>query len=115
MTTAAPAPSLLGHSGDLATLQRIRERLLFEATLDDVESVLGEHCDLALEDIASLEPRLYKALHQLFILANLVEPPSNPIMLAHAECLLAQPLPAEELAALGHLRRLAVIVQELLP
>lgn len=113
MTTTAPL--LLGHSRDVATLQRVRERLFFEATLDDVESVLTEYCDLTARDFVSLEPRLYKTLHQLFRMASLVTPPSNPLMMAQAEQLLVQPFPSEDLAALGHLRRMAVIVQELLP
>ena len=112
---SALSPPLLGHSRDADTLLRVRERLFLEVTLDDVESVLDEHCDLTVKDFASLEPRLFKTLHQLFRMASLVQPPSNPSMVAQAERLLVQPFPEGELAALGHLRRMAVIVQELLP
>ena len=111
----ALAPPLLGYARDEATLLRVRERLFIDATLDDLESVLGEYCELNADEIASLEPRLYQALHQLFTMAGHVKPHPKSGMIAFAAQLLAQPLPTDALDALGHLRRVAVVVQELLP
>ncbi|WP_031513769.1 hypothetical protein [Streptomyces sp. NRRL F-5123] len=102
---------------DEETLSRVLDALLFELNpvclsaglLDSCEAVLGEDSRLTPGQAESL------ALFQLQVLAGLMRyvPCEHPMREAAVNLLREGTPPADDAAALGHLRRLALCVLEL--
>ncbi len=100
----------------LVVLSRLRDVPLAEALylgmLEDLEAVLGEYAVPAEEDLPVLARRLDEALARaLELLPFRVPQREVQMLLSAAGRIIGQPLPDEFIAALGVLRRLAVVPQ----
>lgn len=114
-----------GFSEETATVGRVIARLrasglrreedeipAVEAALDDLESVLGEDADLSSAGIRELEPRLRVTYRRWLTMSQIIGVPLEAGATDRANRVLAEPPSLEYLAALSHLRRLALIVQD---
>lgn len=110
---------------DITTLGRVVIRLrasgprrqedeipALEAALDDLEMVLGEHAALSEADVRELEPRLRVTYRRWLTMSRIISVPLDAETADRAFRVLAEPPPLENSAALSHLRRLALVVQD---
>jgi hypothetical protein len=128
MTAPAPSSSITGRfSDEVATIGRVVARLrvtglrreddeipAVEAALDDLEKVLDEFTDLSDADIRELEPRFRLAFRRWLMMARMIGVHLDPRAATLAYRVLAEPLPPDYLPALAHVRRLALVVQDLM-
>lgn len=121
MTTEAET----GFSRDTATVGRVIRNLrasglrrdddeipAVEAALDELERVLGEDADLCEDDIRELERRLRVTYRRWLTMSRIIGIPLDAETTDRAFRVLAEPPPAAYLPALSHLRRLALVVQD---
>jgi hypothetical protein len=109
ITTAGRVLTRLRASG----LRREEDQIpAVEAALDDLERVLDEYTDLSHADINELEPRLRATYRRWLTMARIISIPLDHETTQRAFRVLTEPLPSEYPAALAHLRRLALVVQD---
>jgi hypothetical protein len=103
-------------------LARLREHALHssaeirgsDALFEDLEAVLGEHTGLSVEDIGELTPRLRLALRRILDMTEGAKHGVAAGTIERARTLLSEQFSPDSFPALGHLRRLAATIEDLL-
>lgn len=85
-----------------------------DVIFEDLESVLGEHAEVAQEDLAPLARRLHVVFRRLVYLSRTPSSGMKKATVASSLALLTELMPHDLPGARGYLRRLALAVSDLL-